>query len=156
MIATFSGHTTLIATVYAWRATATTDYLSIAVVLTYVCIALAHVLWVLVRRRSSNAWERLEDLLALAHSSQPEPSILQNTCAGIDRATTRSRCVRIIAVGHPSGEEEQVQIVFTDGDAGRGRGARFRDVEVDKEYGRARREYSRRRSRTRSAGRRKG
>ena len=101
--------------------------------LTYVCIALSHIAWTLIRRRSSGAWERLEDLLALAHSSQPDPSVLQNTCAGISLAKTMSQTVRIVATGYAAEGDEQVQMVFTDGDAGQG--AVFSGVGVDERYG---------------------
>ena len=101
--------------------------------------------WTLVRRRNSGAWERLEDLLALAHSSRPEPSVLQNTCAGISQATTRSQNVRIVAVRDPWEGEERVQMVFTDD--GSSREDRAGDVEADVTYGKVKQERSRSRSR---------
>ena len=100
--------------------------------------------WTLVRRRNSGAWERLEDLLALLLSSRPEPSVLQNTCAGISQATTRSQNVRIVAIRDPWEGEERVQMVFTDD--GSRREDRPSDVEANVKYGKVKQERPRSRS----------
>ncbi|KAI9862175.1 MAG: hypothetical protein M1824_001556 [Vezdaea acicularis] len=90
--------------IYAYHASATTDYLSIAALIFYVIIATAHLSYTLIRRRSSRAWERLEDLLALVHSSRPAPDVLSNTCAGMKALDCRAKNVKIVIVGGKSGE----------------------------------------------------
>ena len=84
--------------VFAYRAKAKTDFASIAIVLVYVCIAMAHFLYCLIVQRSSRAWEKLEDLLALTHSSRPDSSVLSNTCAGMKDSGTRAKMVRIVVM----------------------------------------------------------
>ncbi|KAL8731086.1 MAG: hypothetical protein Q9181_004432 [Wetmoreana brouardii] len=107
-----------------------TDFISITIIFVYLLIATAHLLYTLIRRRSSQAWRNLDDLLALAHSSRPEPRVLSNTCAGIKNPHVRARKVKILTRNgmvddedEESGEggkkfgweEEQVQMVFVDG-----------------------------------------
>ncbi|KAL8742117.1 MAG: hypothetical protein Q9190_005359 [Brigantiaea leucoxantha] len=104
-----SGHSALISTVipvlrltwetvYAYRASAKTDFASIGVILTYVCVAIVHFFYCVIRRRSSRAWTKPEDLLALALSSCPDPAVLSNTCAGMKKSGTKAKVVRIVVM----------------------------------------------------------
>lgn len=106
--------------VYAFRAAATTDYLSIAVLALYVLIALSHAAYTAIRGRSSRAWEKLEDFVVLMLNSRQAPDRLANTCAGVERARTKglpSR-IRVVKSGGTSMQkqnaEEEVQLVFVD------------------------------------------
>ena len=139
-------------TVYAYRASAITDFVSIAIVSIYICIATAHLLYCLIRRRSSRAWENLEDLLALAHSSRPEPKLLSNICAGIENPSTRAKSLMILSrVSGAEGEsdkineetegigrenfvmdEEEMQLVYMNSIPN---GTVFEKVEADSKYG---------------------
>ncbi|KAL8718078.1 MAG: hypothetical protein Q9225_004749 [Loekoesia sp. 1 TL-2023] len=115
--------------IYAYHASVKTDFISITLVFAYLLIATAHLLYTLIRRRSSQAWGNLDDLLALAHGSRPEPEVLSNTCAGMKNPHVRARKVKILKRNgmadedEESGgkgrekfgwEEEQVQMVFVD------------------------------------------
>ncbi|KAL9594649.1 MAG: hypothetical protein Q9179_005302 [Wetmoreana sp. 5 TL-2023] len=106
-----------------------TDFLSITIILAYLLIATTHLLYTLNRRCSSQAWRNLGDLLALAHSSRPEPKVLSNTCAGMKKPHVRARRVKILTRNEMADEdeeseeegwkkfgweEEQVQMVFVD------------------------------------------
>ncbi|KAF7506008.1 hypothetical protein GJ744_012355 [Endocarpon pusillum] len=93
--------------IFAYRASAKTDFASIAIILVYVCIATTHFFYCLISRRSSRAWEKLEDLLALAHSSRPDPSVLSNTSAGMKESSTKAKTVRIVVMGNGTEEPEE-------------------------------------------------
>ncbi|KAL8828196.1 MAG: hypothetical protein Q9191_002735, partial [Dirinaria sp. TL-2023a] len=84
--------------VYAYRASAKTDYASVSILLVYVCIATAHFLYCIIRRHSSCAWEKLDDLLNLALDSQPDPAVLSNTSAGMKISETKAKAVGIFAM----------------------------------------------------------
>ena len=129
-----------------------TDFVSIAILSVYICVATTHLLYDLTRQRSSRAWEKLSDLLALAHSSRPEPEVLSNTCAGIENPHTRAKNVRIIVRGGgmvekpvdedvETGEvgstnffreEEEMQMLFVDS---MHNGTMFGRVEAGAKYG---------------------
>ena len=138
--------------VYAYHASATTDFVAIAILFVYIFIATAHLLYSLIRRRSSRAWEKLSDWVALALSSRPDPQVLSNTCAGIEDPHTRAKNVRIIVRGGETAgkvddedeeagegggtnfvrEEEEVQMVFVDSMHD---GTMFGRVEAGVKYG---------------------
>ena len=61
------------------------DYGAVAICILYILIATSYLFYNLFRHRSSRAWEKLEELLALAHGSKTMPHMLENACAGIDR-----------------------------------------------------------------------
>ncbi|KAL9611931.1 MAG: hypothetical protein Q9167_003454 [Letrouitia subvulpina] len=115
--------------IYAYNASVKMDFISITIILVYLLIASAHLLYTLILRRSSQAWRSPDDLLALAHSSRPEPRVLSNTCAGMENTHVKARRVKILkrnktADGDKESgeegreyfgrEEEQVQMVFVD------------------------------------------
>lgn len=123
--------------VYASRARAKTDYLSIAILALYVVIALSHAIYTVALGRSSRSWEKLEDFIALLVNSRPAPDALGNTCAGVERIRTKGLNSRTVVLGGNgdrkaeqgeekeagSGtqeyngcwpEEEEVQLVFED------------------------------------------
>lgn len=146
--------------VYAFRARATTDYLSIFILALYVTIALSHVLYTMARGHSSRTWEKLEEFVVMVLNSRQEPILLANTCAGIERTRTIGLNSRILVMnGNNStekravgGEEEEVQLVFTDEQHG---GTSLGRVVPDAKYGtnqhhRRRRRYRRSISRHRS------
>lgn len=66
------------------------DYLCVVVLLIHILIAICHTIWVIVFNQSSEAWDTIPELVALAQKSPPPPeSVLRNTCAGI--RTLRNR-----------------------------------------------------------------
>jgi hypothetical protein len=58
-------------------------------------ITILHHIIYLLSRLSFDAWETLEELLVLSHSSQPDPEALKNTFGGILSKSTFQRRVRV-------------------------------------------------------------
>jgi hypothetical protein len=99
---------------YAYKADSLGYYLAIAVLFTHVLLALGHIVYSFYTQQSSDAWGSFEDLMALSHSSQPDPQVLKNTSAGIECHSTIRRRVRIrVADGDKRirGHEE-LQLLF--------------------------------------------
>jgi hypothetical protein len=68
---------------YAYRANGVPYYLALAVLFSHSLIAFLHVCTLIYTRRSSGAWETLEEILVLCHRSKPNLNEkLRNTCAG--------------------------------------------------------------------------
>ncbi|KIX02445.1 uncharacterized protein Z518_08386 [Rhinocladiella mackenziei CBS 650.93] len=79
---------------FALKATLAT-FLSMAVLLIHVTMALVHTGWVLVRKKTSNSWDSISELLALAQNSQPASVALGNTAAGINLGKTYAQIAKI-------------------------------------------------------------
>ncbi|KAL8911390.1 MAG: hypothetical protein Q9171_003436 [Xanthocarpia ochracea] len=71
------------------------QFLAMAVLVLHILIALAHVGWILMKRESSGCWDSVIELLVLAQNSQPAPTALVNTAAGIKFSVTFSKQVAI-------------------------------------------------------------
>ncbi|KAL8920370.1 MAG: hypothetical protein Q9172_004537 [Xanthocarpia lactea] len=71
------------------------QFLAMAVLVLHILIALAHVGWILMKRESSGCWDSVIELLVLAQNSQPAPTALVNTAAGIKFSMTFSKQVAI-------------------------------------------------------------
>ncbi|KIX00567.1 uncharacterized protein Z518_09632 [Rhinocladiella mackenziei CBS 650.93] len=112
---------------YAYMASATADYLAIAVLLGHATIAFVYTGYVLWTRRTSGCWDTIEELVALAHSSRPT-SALANTSTGIHRSSTMSQRVRIRVSPESPGEE--VQLIFGDS------AQQWQKAEINRKYGR--------------------
>lgn len=109
---------------YYYRADGAAKQFSLAVLLLHAAIALAYFaqrLWTR-DRDSSDAWNSVPELLALAQNSQPT-SQLANTSAGIHRGQTMARHARIRCVERSADEKaaatdeylgEQLQLLFDD------------------------------------------
>ena len=83
---------------YSYKAGNITDYLSIAVLFVHIVFALGHIIQLLVTGHSSGCWDTITELLALMHRSQPAPTTLKNTCAGIKELTTYAQVAVIRAI----------------------------------------------------------
>lgn len=76
------------------------DYFCIAVLLLHALFALGHTIWVLWHRETSDAWDTIPELLALAECSPPpEVDALANTCAGVRKFRTMARVAWVEEVG---------------------------------------------------------
>ncbi|KAF2737661.1 hypothetical protein EJ04DRAFT_510101 [Polyplosphaeria fusca] len=76
---------------YAYGARSVPYYLALAVLFTHALVAFIYVANQLCTRRSSGAWETLEELLLLSYNSQPDESRpFRNTCAGKHASLLRS------------------------------------------------------------------
>lgn len=77
---------------YTYLASATTDFLALAVLFLHLLIALGHTVLILVTKRSSGCWDTLPELLAVAQQLSPSKIALHNTAVGIYKlATFRQR-----------------------------------------------------------------
>ena len=101
---------------YAYKADSIGFTLAIVVLLTYVALALAHLIYSFHSYQSSCAWSSFEDIVALSHSSQPDPQALRKTSAGVSCHSTLQRKVRIrVAKGRKRiTGHEQLQLLFDD------------------------------------------
>lgn len=89
--------------------------LLIVTLLTYSGIATLHYIYSVWSAESSNSWDSISEIVALALSSE-KPSSLQNTVAGIETPGIFEQRVRVIAKGdrlelacEPVTDHEQVE-----------------------------------------------
>ncbi|KAI4216266.1 MAG: hypothetical protein LQ351_001276 [Letrouitia transgressa] len=73
---------------YKYDASATTDYLAIAVIIFHGLVALAHTVYCFICGASSSSWDSISEILTLALGSRVEEKVLQNTGAGIKTGNT--------------------------------------------------------------------
>lgn len=111
---------------YAMSVVGWFDYLCIAVLLIHTIIALAHSIWIVWHRRTSDAWENITEMLALGLNSE-RPDLtgedgLSNTSAGIRTWVPTqqvgwieafdSRDAASVVPGNPPDYCEQLQLRF--------------------------------------------
>ncbi|KAM0797048.1 hypothetical protein BDR22DRAFT_489214 [Usnea florida] len=84
---------------YAYKASKTTDYLSICVLLFHKIVALTHTLQLVLTRYSSHSWDSAEELIVLAQVSRTDTKDLRHTSAGIKRFSTMALNTRVRASG---------------------------------------------------------
>ena len=120
----------------AYKANSVSTYLALAVLFAHAAIALCHILYMLITRRSSEAWDCIEELLVLAQLSRPSKSDrLQQTSGGIYRGQTFRTKTRIISMSAEgiAADEESVQLVF---DPTSAQEASAQSIQDNKAYGR--------------------
>ena len=107
----------------SYRAQYVTDYLSIAVLSTYILLALGHTVYIVYRRESSSAWDTITEMLTLAYNSLPRSETLENTSAGIESLDTFSKIATVRAVGGSIASSSarnvpsrRVQLIINDGE----------------------------------------
>ena len=83
---------------YAYNMRGATTVLSCAVLILYCLLAGVHIVFVLIKRSNSNAWESVAEVTALAMQSQPT-EVLKNTCAGIYTTSVFSNLVKVVRRG---------------------------------------------------------
>jgi hypothetical protein len=91
-------------------------YLAMAVLLTHLLMATAHIIYVFRNRQTSSSWGSVAELIALSQNSQPAFDVLANTSAGIESRKTFLQMVkiRVREVPNPSGKSEHVEFIFGD------------------------------------------
>jgi hypothetical protein len=94
---------------YGYQSSTSSDYLSLAVLLTHLLLALVHTIYIVFTRRTSACWDTFSELIALAQQSQPAGSELTNTCTGINRLETFKHKVRVQVSGRL---ENHLELVF--------------------------------------------
>lgn len=95
---------------YHWRDTTVT--LSCVVLGIYCLIATSHILFALITGLSSQSWDTISEIVALAMQSQPTER-LRYTCAGI---VTTSIFKNFVRVGKTGEEGEHLELIFEDGE----------------------------------------
>lgn len=100
--------------------------LSLAVVATYVLIAVTYILYTLVTGRTANSWNSISELFMLGVNSK-KPEHLEGTSVGIDTLSTFREPVSIRV-----NEQGSVELVF-ENDTGLSK-RRLRDVEPNEAY----------------------
>lgn len=117
---------------YAWYASGISDYLAIAVVMTYMIVALAYTLWVvLITGVTSSSWDTVTELLALALRS-PVSDALRGSGAGVERLRTYGRLTKLRAVKEEG--EERLVLVVDGEDLEQALRTRYKRIEVNSEY----------------------
>jgi len=109
----------------AYRATLSTDYLAICVLLGHTLLAVAHTIWLLCKRQSSGCWDTITELLTLAQNSSPAHKKLKNTSAGIKCLGTFSKVAKVRVVRNPASDNEEltnpspthVELIFSEGNS---------------------------------------
>ncbi|OAL39561.1 hypothetical protein AYO20_00958 [Fonsecaea nubica] len=87
--------------------------LSMVVLLAHIVLAIGHIAFVMAKRQSSDSWDSISELVALAQNSRPAYVALANTAAGIRQQRTYGRLARIRATStlhHPDGDH--VELIF--------------------------------------------
>lgn len=93
---------------YAYVISGVTMYFAACSLLLHAIIALLHVMWILWTRQTSSTWDRIPELLVLAHNSRPSSGLLKNTSGGIMKRGTFEITAKIEAT-----EGENVELVLT-------------------------------------------
>jgi len=107
-------HARMEITGFAYRASLA-SYLSMAVLLTHMIMALIHILWVVGRKRTSQSWSSISELLTLSQNSQPAFHALRNTGAGIHCFDSFARVAKIRVRPQPGSPDlDHVELIFED------------------------------------------
>ncbi|ORY16563.1 hypothetical protein BCR34DRAFT_476003, partial [Clohesyomyces aquaticus] len=95
---------------YAYSIRGTTARLSCAVLLLYCSLAVIHTCFTLWTGLTSQSWDTISEIVALAMQSQPT-QVLRNTCAGIVTTTVFKRFVKVGTTGRA---EDHLELLFED------------------------------------------
>ncbi len=95
---------------YAYNMRGATMVLSCIVLLSYSILVGVHSAFVLTKRSSSNAWDSVSEVTALAMQSQPT-EVLKNTCAGISSTKVFRNLVRVVRTG---ADKDHLELDFGD------------------------------------------
>ena len=98
---------------YAMKADGTSYYLSLTVLYVHIALVVGHVVYTLIRQRSSSAWSSLTDFLVLSLSSPPPQGAgLKDTCAGVRSRNTRQLQMKVREGQHVAHDEERIQLLM--------------------------------------------
>lgn len=100
----------------AYRASSTAVYLAIAVMFACSTIGACHSAHMLISRRSSEAWDSIEEIIVLSQLSRPSASArLANTSGGIHASAAYKSKVQILEqTGNTLGNNEEAVQLFLD------------------------------------------
>ncbi|KIW68939.1 hypothetical protein PV04_04850 [Phialophora macrospora] len=87
--------------------------LAMVVLLAHIILATGHIIFVMVKRQSSDSWDSISELVALAQNSRPSYIALANTAAGITQRRTYGRLARIRAKPTmDQSDNDHVELIF--------------------------------------------
>lgn len=118
----------------AYKASSTAIYLAIAVMFSCTIIGALHSAHMLITRRSSEAWDSIEEMIVLSQLSRPSTSAeLANTSGGIHAcAALKTRAQILQRTGNALGNgEEEIQLFL-----GHTQEPAYKLIQEDKSYGR--------------------
>lgn len=120
----------------AWQINDSVLYLSIVVLVCHLVISLAHAIYVVFwTKQTSESWDSITELIALAYHSSPGEDTLKNCGAGIMLLNTLRKRVKVVAVGDGDGDETSQRVRLITCDTPPLPNQESRCVEVGKEYG---------------------
>ena len=89
------------------------EYLAMTVLIVHIAFAVSHTVWILHTRETSDSWDSMSGILALAQNSHSSIGVLKNASAAIDSFSTYVRMARIRAIQRPGHADfDHVEIVF--------------------------------------------
>lgn len=124
----------------AWRINQSSLWISLAVLGTHLLIAAIHVAIMVIGGVSSESWDNVSELVALAYNSTPHKngSQLRNCGAGIKLKKTLNKTVEVTAVvpegGGHNAQPEELQLLFCDDAAELTNFERIKAVKIGKKY----------------------
>ena len=101
-------------------------------------IALVHTIIIVIFARTSNAWDSIHDLVALAFNSAPRGNPLENCGTGVMLGRTLRQRVQVRAVRNDDNIKRKVELVFCDeaeGSASALLDPDLRRIEIGRRYG---------------------
>ncbi|KAL9013346.1 MAG: hypothetical protein Q9173_001949 [Seirophora scorigena] len=96
---------------YAYNVMTTPPQIAIAILTAYLLLVVGHTLYSGITGISSNCWDTIAEVTALAVNSTPTAA-LRNTCAGISELHIFKLPVRILVSKDEEGEGEHLELVF--------------------------------------------
>ena len=112
---------------YGYDSSTTAVRLSLAVLLTYICVTVAHLIYTLITGNVATSWDSIAELVTLALNSQ-RPDSLENTSVGVDTLETFRQLVNIRV-----NDENSAEIVFR-GRGKRGSTTKYNEVVRNEKY----------------------
>lgn len=116
---------------YAYNTLTIPPRLAIAVLVAYCLLVVGHVLYSGITGISSNCWDTIAEVTALAVNSTPTAA-LRNTCAGITELHIFKLPVRILMSKDEEGEGEHLELVFGKVDEEKTKG---KTIQANRTYG---------------------
>ncbi|KAL8679289.1 MAG: hypothetical protein Q9186_004433 [Xanthomendoza sp. 1 TL-2023] len=99
---------------FAYNTITQSPRIAIAIMMLYCLLVVGHILYTGITGISSNSWDTIAEITALAINSSPT-SALRNTCAGISELHIFKLPVRILVFKDDEGEGEHLELVFGNG-----------------------------------------
>ncbi|KAI4233147.1 MAG: hypothetical protein LQ349_004581 [Xanthoria aureola] len=96
---------------YAYNTLTVSPRIAIAIMMVYCLLVLGHTFYSGITGISSNCWDTIAEVTALAINSTPTAA-LRNTCAGISELHVFKLPVRILVSRDEEGEGEHLELVF--------------------------------------------